>query len=151
MIPPPSERDGNDVHERYRVIAAGQATGIDGQPYYGYEDDLSDQVTATFSSMGCDVERHNVRMVQGSYAETLAPAGLDTSVALAHIDCDWYESVLTCLNAVAPRLSVGGIIVIDDYDSWSGCRSAVDEYFSTPRGNGFEFVRRERLHIIRRW
>jgi hypothetical protein len=29
--------------------------------------------------------------------------------------------------------------VIDDYDAWSGCRMAVDEYFSDRRG-AYEFV-----------
>jgi O-methyltransferase len=37
--------------------------------------------------------------------------------------------------------------VIDDYDAWSGCRAAVDEYFADSRG--FRFERRGKLHIVR--
>jgi hypothetical protein len=28
-----------------------------------------------------------------------------------------------------PRLSAGGILIIDDYGYWKGSRKAVDEYF----------------------
>ena len=33
----------------------------------------------------------------------------------------------------------GGVLVIDDYDSWSGCRRAVDEYFADKKDR-FEWV-----------
>ena len=69
-------------------------------------------------------------------------------VALAHVDGDWYESVMTCLERIAPYLVPEGRIVIDDYDSWSGCRKAVDEYFSDKRDR-YEFVRKSRLHTVR--
>ena len=73
----------------------------------------------------------------------------DEPVALAHIDGDWYNSVKVCLDRIAPRLVPGGVLVIDDYDAWSGCRKAVDEWFAG-KDDRFEFVRRERLHIERR-
>jgi O-methyltransferase len=38
--------------------------------------------------------------------------------------------------------------VIDDYDRWSGCRKAVDEYFAN-KHDGYSFIRRSRLHIVR--
>jgi Macrocin-O-methyltransferase (TylF) len=31
---------------------------------------------------------------------------------------------------LCPRLSVGGVLIIDDYGDWEGCRQAVDEHFS---------------------
>ena len=40
QIPPPGERDGDDVHERYRTIAEGRAEGHGGETYYGYLPDL---------------------------------------------------------------------------------------------------------------
>jgi hypothetical protein len=39
--------------------------------------------------------------------------------------------------------------VIDDYDDWSGCRKAVDAYFRDKRDT-YEFIRRARLHIVRK-
>jgi asparagine synthase (glutamine-hydrolysing) len=74
---------------------------------------------------------------------------VDEPVALAHIDAAWYQSVRTCLERIEPKLSQGGVLVIDDYDQWSGCRKAVEEYFADKRDR-YQFVRRSRLHIVRR-
>ena len=46
-----------------------------------------------------------------------------------------------------PSQTARGRLVIDDYDAWSGCRAAVDEYFAGRPG--FRFERRGRLHIVR--
>ena len=144
MIPPPSERDGADVHERYRTIEAGQSEGIGGETYYGYEEDLMGKVAANFGRHGVPVEDRDVHLVKGLYQDTLH---VEEPVALAHIDCDWYESVMTCLQRIEPKLSPGGALVIDDYYHWSGCRTAVDEYFSGKRER-YAFVKRSRLHIL---
>ena len=73
----------------------------------------------------------------------------DEPLALAHVDCDWYDSVRTCLERIVPRLVPGGVLVIDDYYRWSGCRSAVDDYFATQPRKAFRFRRRARLQIVR--
>jgi asparagine synthase (glutamine-hydrolysing) len=144
MIPPPSERDGSDVHRRYAAIAAGQSKGIAGDTYYGYRDDLRGEVSRSFARHGFPVEDHDVELVAGRFEDTLV---VDGPVALAHLDGDWYESTMTCLARIAPRLSPGGRIVVDDYDTWSGCRTAVDEYFADHPG--FRFEHRGRLHVVR--
>jgi len=144
MIPPPTDRDGADVHERYAKIAGGEANGVGGETYYGYRDDLYREVTDSFSRLGVPVSEHNVELVQGLFEDTI---DLDEPVALAHLDGDWYESTMTCLTRIAPLLVPGGRIVLDDYYQWSGCRTAVDEYFAGR--DGFRFERRARLHVIR--
>jgi len=145
MIPPPSEHDGSDVWARYQIISTGQATGFSGDRYYGYDADLFAKVTQTFRKFGLETESNRIQLIKGEYKDTLR---LDRPVVLAHIDCDWYESVMICLRAIEPRLVRGGRLVIDDYDSWSGCRKAVDDYFSGRAG--FHFVRKSRLHIVKR-
>jgi len=58
--------------------------------------------------------------------------GLESRVfCFAHIDLDLYRSILDCLEFVYPRLSPGGIIVLDDYGfpSCPGARQAVEEFF----------------------
>jgi asparagine synthase (glutamine-hydrolysing) len=145
MIPPPSEKDDADVHERYHIIKSGQATGIRANKYYGYEDNLFDKVVANFQAYDVPIERHNVRLIKGLFQATLH---VDQPVALAHLDGDWYESVMTCLQRIEPHLIERGVLVIDDYDAWSGCRKAVDEYFQDKRG-AYEFVQKARLHIVR--
>jgi cephalosporin hydroxylase len=146
MIPAPSDKDGEDVQRRYTVIKGGQSQGIAGNKYYGYEEDLFNTVTENFRLHGIPVEANGVRLVKGLFEDTLR---VEEPVVLAHLDGDWYESVMTCLRRIEPYLIPGGVLVIDDYDSWSGCRRAVDEYFRDKADN-YEFVRRSRLHIVRK-
>jgi hypothetical protein len=144
MIPAPSEHDGPDVHRRYEKIAGGEAKGVGGDTYYGYRDDLYEEVKASFSRLGVPVDEHNVELVQGLFEDTI---DLDEPVAFAHLDGDWYESTLTCLERIAPLIVPGGRIVLDDYDHWSGCRRAVDEYFADRPG--FRLEHKAKLHVIR--
>jgi hypothetical protein len=143
-IPPPGDHDGPDVHRRYATIAAGAAKGVGGETYYGYRDDLYREVTDAFGRLGVPPAEHNVELVRGRFEETI---DLDEPVAVAHLDGDWYQSTMTCLTRIAPLLPPGGRIVLDDYDAWSGCRAAVDEYFDGR--DGYRFERRTRLHVVR--
>lgn len=126
MIPAPSNMDGEDVKKRYSTIASGNSRGINNNKYYGYETDLKAKVVDNFRSYGLELSSHNIHLVEGLYQETLK---VNNQVAFAHIDCDWYESVMTCLMQIIPHLSFGGKVIIDDYYDWSGCRKATDEYF----------------------
>ncbi len=146
MIPPPSEKDGDDVHERYKVIESGKSEGIGQDKYYGYEADLLNKVSENFSRHHADAEQNNVHLVKGLFQNTL---DVHEKVALAHIDGDWYESVMTCLQRIEPHLVAGAAMVIDDYNDWSGCRTAVDEYFSDKKDR-YDFVQKARLHIVRK-
>jgi hypothetical protein len=146
LIPPPSDADGADIHARYDTVVQGEARGIGGDKYYGYQDNLRDKVANTLRSFGLDLEACHIELVQGLFQDTLR---VDGPVALAHIDADWYESVKTCVERIEPHLSPGGVLVIDDYGHWSGCRKAVDEYFADKRDR-YDFVQRARLHIVRR-
>jgi hypothetical protein len=144
MIPPPSDRDGDDVKQRYAAIVAGASEGIGGQRYYGYESDLLAKVEANFDRFTVSPSGHSIHLVRGLFQETVHP---DWPVALAHIDGDWYESVKVCLDRLWPAMSKGGVIVVDDYDSWTGCRRAVDEFISTATDCTVE--RRTRLQLIK--
>jgi hypothetical protein len=125
IIPPPSENDTEEVHHRYRVIKSGQSEGIGGDRYYGYQNDLYNTVKANLEGFGIDLDRQNVALIKGLVQETL---WVKEPIAFAHIDVDWYEPVKTCLERIFPLLSVGGVMVLDDYHSWGGCKRAVDEY-----------------------
>jgi O-methyltransferase len=144
MIPPPTAQDGEDVHARYEQIAGGQAKGVGGATYYGYRDDLYEAVTASFARLGVPVDEHNVELIKGLFEDTI---DLDEPVAFAHLDGDWYESTMTCLTRIAPHLVPGGRIVLDDYYKWSGCRTAVDDYFADRPD--FRFEHGPKLHVVR--
>ena len=143
-IPAPGAKDGADVHERYAVIAQGSATGLGEDTYYGYRDNLYGEVRDSFERLGVPVEQHGVELVKGLFEDTIE---LDGPVAFAHLDGDWYESTMTCLERIAPRLSQGGRMVIDDYYSWSGCHRAVNDYFGGR--SGYRLLERAKLHVVR--
>lgn len=129
VIPPPSERDDDRAHERYRVIASGRSAGIGGDRYYGYEPDLLGKVKASFSAFGLAVDDRRIRLVPGLFADTVDLAG-DLRVAFAHIDCDWFDPVTLCLEQTYRCLSPGGIVILDDYNDYGGCRRATDAFLA---------------------
>ncbi len=143
-IPPPTDADGPDVHARYQRILDGKARGPGGDIYYGYRPDLFDEVTDSFTRLVAPPETINVELVKGLFEDTVR---IDEPVAFAHLDGDWYESTMTCLQRIAPHVVPGGRIVLDDYWMWSGCRTAVDEYFADKPE--FHLERRVKLHAVR--
>ena len=145
-IPAPSSQDGPDVHSRYETITSGNSKGIGGERYYGYNDNLLESVQDNFRLLGLSPAENDIHFVKGLLQDTLHP---ENDVAFAHIDCDWYESVKTCLQRIVPRLVCGGVIIVDDYFTWSGCRKAVDEFFAD-KLDDFEFQQNPRLSISRR-
>jgi hypothetical protein len=131
LIPPPTEEDTADVHERYQEIVSGHSTGLGGDKYYGYEDDLYSKVVGNFSDYGLVPRAGQIELIKGLVQDTMKIDGL---VAMAHIDVDWYDPVMTCLKRIYPNLSIGGSIILDDYSSWGGCRKATDEFLRTVVG-----------------
>lgn len=132
MIPPPTLDDTPDVHARYKNIVSGEATGIDGDKYYGYETDLHSLVISNMEKFHVSIQRQKISLVKGLVQNTL---NVDNPVALAHIDVDWYEPVTTCLRIIYPKLVLGGCIILDDYHDWGGCKKATDEFIKTIKGS----------------
>jgi hypothetical protein len=76
------------------------------------------------------VGNRDLRTVRGPVEETLThPQNLPEWIALLRLDTDFYESTKAELEILYPRLSSGGVLIIDDYGEWAGARKAVDEYF----------------------
>ena len=126
-IPPPSARDTADSHARYEVIASGRSSGIGGDRYYGYEDDLHGKVVRNFRKFGLDANGPHVGLVKGLFDDTVAFAP-NKKIAFAHIDCDWHDPVALCLAKTYERLSPGGVIILDDYNDYGGCRTATTDF-----------------------
>lgn len=68
-----------------------------------------------------------VRFLKGWFKDTLPTAPLER-LAVMRLDGDMYESTMDGLNALYPKLSVGGFVIIDDYGSLEPCRQAVIDY-----------------------
>ena len=85
-----------------------------------------DDVRANLLSTGYPENR--CHFIKGDVLETIPYAGLD-DIAVLRLDTDWYESTLHELTHLHPMLRQGGLLIVDDYGHWQGCRKAVDEYF----------------------
>ncbi|HEV2061568.1 MAG TPA: TylF/MycF/NovP-related O-methyltransferase [Solirubrobacteraceae bacterium] len=86
-----------------------------------------DDVRAGFE--GVPYPRERVRFVEGRVEETV-PASAPERIALLRLDTDWYESTRHELEHLYPRLSSGGVLILDDYGWWQGAREAVDEWLA---------------------
>jgi O-methyltransferase len=94
-------------------------------------------VRQTFRSAGVSDAR--VHVVVGRYEDTLRSTPTPSPIQFLHLDCDWYASVRLCLETLYDAVLSGGVIVLDDYGHWSGCRRAVDEFLAA-RGLSIELT-----------
>lgn len=71
---------------------------------------------------------------QGWFENTLPKDALSLGkIALLRLDGDWYSSTKVCLDHLYGKVVKNGIIVVDDYGHWEGCRKAVDEFLASRR------------------
>ena len=73
---------------------------------------------------------HNISLIKGDVCSTLKLIKNTSKISLLRLDTDFYESTKFELEILFPKLSKGGILIIDDYNQWQGSRKAVDEYFN---------------------
>lgn len=131
MIPEPTSEDTQDVKERYKTISEGKSSGIKGDTYYGYMDNLYQVVEENLEKFGIDTDTEKVSLIKGLLQDTM---DIQEKVVFAHIDVDWFEPVKVSLDRINQYLVPGGIIVLDDYFDWGGCRKAVDQFLSENQG-----------------
>jgi hypothetical protein len=82
------------------------------------------QVEAAFREF--DLLDGQVRFLEGWFEDTLP--GPVERLAVLRLDGDYYTSTRDVLEALYPRVSPGGYVIVDDYGLPVGCRRAVDEY-----------------------
>ncbi|MGY6529569.1 MAG: TylF/MycF/NovP-related O-methyltransferase [Cyanobacterium sp.] len=70
--------------------------------------------------------------VKGYFQDTL-PENREKmgNIAFLHMDGDWYDSTKAILNNLYDNVVDNGLIQIDDYGAWEGCRQAISEYQTT--------------------
>jgi O-methyltransferase len=121
----PTENDKDYLGKKAEVLL--KETSIEIQDsvwcYSSFE-----EVKANLNLSG--LQKENIIMIKGKVEDTI-PNQLPTNkIALLRLDTDWYESTKHELNYLYPLLQHNGVLIIDDYGHWEGCRKAVDEYFS---------------------
>ncbi len=82
------------------------------------------EVESLFSRLGILL---NSRLVKGLFQDIL-PKSKVRKIAVLHVDGDWYDSVMSCLENLYDKVSIGGVIQFDDYGYWEGARKAVDDF-----------------------
>jgi O-methyltransferase len=77
-----------------------------------------------------------LHLVEGPVEVTI-PAQAPERIAMLHLDTDYYESTRHELRWLYPRLEDGGLLFIDDYGHFEGCRRATDEFLARLRRPAF--------------
>lgn len=87
-----------------------------------------EEVQANFARYGL-LDEH-VRFLPGWFKDTLPTAPLD-QLAVIRLDGDLYESTMDAMTALYPKLSLGGYLIVDDYNNPSlvdACGQAIRDY-----------------------
>ncbi|MCA9130255.1 MAG: class I SAM-dependent methyltransferase [Planctomycetales bacterium] len=84
-----------------------------------------ENVKQPVDASGIAPDRFN--FVVGEVEDTI-PGNIPERIALLRLDTDFYASTKHELEHLYPRLSNGGILIVDDFGSWAGSRKAVLEY-----------------------
>jgi hypothetical protein len=98
-------------------------------PYF-FDKDVFNEEIVRRNVMGTGYPAERLHFVRGRVEDTLPDLAPDR-IAFLRLDTDWYESTRHELIHLYPRLSHGGVLIVDDYGHWEGCKMAVDEYFSS--------------------
>jgi hypothetical protein len=122
MTPPTAHDVTVDGHSAHELLAAPRSTAADSAWCYATLPDVQTSLSRT------RYPAERLHFIPGRVEDTL-PRQAPASIALLRLDTDWYESTRHELEHLYPLLSPGGVLIIDDYGHWAGCRQAVDEYF----------------------
>ena len=91
-----------------------------------------------------NIKKTNIKLERVKYIKGLVEKTLikdkPKKISLLRLDTDFYESTKIELEELYPLLETGGIIIIDDYGHWKGCKKAVDEYFKDKKNIFFQQI-----------
>lgn len=72
----------------------------------------------------------NIKVHKGIFPSSVKDGLHEAKFAFVHLDADVYEPTLAGLDFFYPRMSIGGVIVVHDYNTWPGARKAVQDFFA---------------------
>jgi O-methyltransferase len=73
------------------------------------------------------IKSHRVTIRKGWFIDTFKQPTSE-KIAFLHIDADWYGSVKIALETFYDKVVEGGVIVLDDFGHWEGCREAFYDF-----------------------
>lgn len=139
--------DGERAVREARSWTRGEA-GTTGRlaPLQGFYDafggpgTLEENVALLEQAIGYDARR--IHYHEGWFQDTLPrDAAAVGPIAILRLDGDWYASTKVCLEHLYEQVVPSGVVIVDDYGTYDGCRKAVDEFI---RGRGLQ-VRLEQV------
>jgi hypothetical protein len=138
-------RGGSSIYARAVLKAYGVtdrsvwlADSFEGMPKLTLAEDLVDPDLSSRAYMSVSLEQvkenfrkldlldDKVKFLKGWFADTLPNAAVD-KIAVLRLDSDHYSSTMDTLNNLYDKVSVGGYVIVDDYN-WEGCRNAISEF-----------------------
>ena len=119
-LPDPTDQDIEDgrTGDHIRPLPKGACLGT-----------IEQVSSLLFEEFGYD--RDKVTLVKGWFQDTL-PMSADRvgPIAMLRVDGDWFDSTYCVLREFYDLVSIGGVVVIDDYWSCHGARKATDQFLS---------------------
>jgi hypothetical protein len=94
-------------------------------------------------------KKKKIKYIVGDVSETLLDENnIPQQISLLRLDTDWYKSTKIELEILWDKLVDGGILIIDDYGHWDGCKKAVDKFFMN-KNYEFEKIDYTGIRIIK--
>jgi hypothetical protein len=112
-----------------RQDLAGVVGGHDGVPYRHW---TQNELAVSLEQVRANLDRYGllddqVQFLKGWFKDTLPEAPIER-LAVARLDGDMYESTMTAIEAVYPKLQPGGFLIVDVYGTVIGCKQAIEDY-----------------------
>ena len=74
-----------------------------------------------------DLLDEKVQFLEGWFKDTLITNKIE-KLAILRLDGDLYESTMDALNPLYRKVSSGGFIIVDDYESCPPCKAAINDF-----------------------
>lgn len=106
-------------------------TGILAKDICGVPDDVNNNCYASvetfYDTMNkFNLSRDDIQIKKGWFEKTTID--FPESIALLRFDGDWYKSTMDVLTNLFDKISLGGVLIFDDYTYWNGNKKAVDDF-----------------------
>lgn len=124
-MPKPEDRDDESLGGIAKASWEAHRTEQDGDKGSNWMKAGVELVRRRIDPLGYP-DKH-LHFVKGMVEETI-PATVPEKIAILRLDTDFYSSTKHELQHLYPRLSPGGVLIIDDYGAFPGSRTATDEY-----------------------
>jgi hypothetical protein len=75
-----------------------------------------------------------IHLIKGWFQDTLKPTKeIIGTIAVLRMDGDFYDSTKVVFEELYDQVVEGGVVIIDDYGRFQGCRRATEEFLAEKR------------------